>query len=86
MGKIATGQILPHLRAKWAGRACPMCGIGSWNVQDSVFQLMEFNEGNVVIGGPVVPVVPVVCANCGNTVLVNAIISGLIKPPVEGKP
>ena len=46
---------------------------------------MEFNQGNLVLGGQLVPVVPVVCNNCGNTVLVNAILAGLIPPGPEVK-
>jgi len=33
--------------------------MGSWNVHDSSFELREFNEGNMVLGGPLIPVVPV---------------------------
>lgn len=57
-----------------------MCGANAWAVQDKVFQLNEFSSGSLVIGGPLVPVVPVTCTNCGNTVLVNAIIAGAVQP------
>jgi hypothetical protein len=57
-----------------------MCGTSQWSVQDKVYQLSEFHGGNLVVGGPLVPVIPVSCTNCGNTVLVNAIIAGAIKP------
>jgi len=42
---------------------------------------MEFNAGSVIIGGPVIPVVAVTCLNCGNTVLVNALIAGAVARP-----
>ena len=73
---------IKHLREKWKGRACPMCGIGSWNITDSVQMLPAFTEDAVIMGKPlpVVPVVAVVCNNCGNTILVNAIVSGQVKP------
>jgi hypothetical protein len=41
---------------------------------------MEYNEGGFVVGGPIIPVIPVICGNCGNTVLVNAILSGVMEP------
>jgi hypothetical protein len=63
-----------------------MCGKGPWNVQDSTFQLTEYNEGSFVVGGPVIPVVPVICGNCGHTVLVNAILSGVVKPSPPPSP
>ena len=81
MAKVESEKLIAHLSSKWGGRACPMCGGGPWNVHDTVFQLMEFHGGNIAIGGPVIPVVPVVCGNCGHTVLVNAITSGVIQAP-----
>ena len=72
-------KLIDFLSSKWGDKACPMCNKGPWNVQEKVFQLMEFKEGNLVIGGPIIPVIPVSCGNCGNTVLVNAIVSGQIK-------
>jgi hypothetical protein len=63
-----------------------MCGSGPWSVQDKVFQLTEFHEGSVIIGGPVVPVIPVTCGNCGHTVLVNAIVAGLMSPQAPTPP
>ena len=85
MAKFDSAKLLSHLKVKWASRACPMCGSGPWSVQDSTFQLTEFNEGSMVIGGPVIPVVPVVCSNCGYTALVNALVSGAIRQPEPPK-
>jgi hypothetical protein len=79
---INTGLFLEHLKKKWGGRPCQMCGIGNWNVQTSAYELRQFFQGNLVVGGgPVIPVIPVVCTNCGNTVLVNALVSGAISAP-----
>ena len=77
-------EIISFLKEKWGERACPMCGKGPWSVQDRVFQLTEFHQGNLVVGGPLIPVIPVSCGNCGHTVLVNAIISGAM--PAELPP
>jgi hypothetical protein len=77
--KVDTTALLEHLKRKWKGRSCQMCGTGNWNVQDKVFELAEFPQGSLMVGGPVIPVIPVVCSNCGNTVLVNAILSGAVK-------
>lgn len=81
MAKFDNAKAIVHLQNKWGGsRPCPMCGKGPWKVHDSTFQLTEYNEGSMVIGGPVMPFVAVICANCGNTVLVNAIIAEVVKP------
>jgi len=78
--KIDSEKLLSHLKSKWQGRSCQMCGTGNWNVSDSIFELREYNQGNLVIGGgPIIPVVPITCDNCGNTVFINAIKAGLIE-------
>lgn len=64
-----------------------MCGKGSWTALDSTYQLSEYNEGSLVLGGPLVPVVPVTCGSCGNTVLVNAIVAHVVSiPPSSVEP
>ena len=89
MAKFDSRQAIAYLQTKWQNRPCPLCGVGNWNVQDSTYQLTEFNQGTMVLGGPLIPVIPVVCGNCGNRVLVNAIIAGILKteaPPNERSP
>jgi len=81
--KIDGRALIDHLAKQWQGKTCPMCGKGPWHVQNSAFELREFSGGDLLVGGPVIPVVPIVCASCGNTVLVNAIIAGLVKPERE---
>jgi len=80
MSKFNNAKAISYLQNKWGSRPCPMCGKGPWNVQDSTYQLTEYNEGGLVVGGPVIPVIPVTCGNCGHTVLVNAILSGILQP------
>jgi len=81
MSDFDAAALLRFLQERWGGRACPVCGKGPWQANDRIFQLTEFNQGNLVLGGPIVPVIPVTCSNCGNTVLVNAIIARALKPP-----
>ena len=79
--KLDSEKLLEHLKTKWQGRHCQMCGTGNWNVSDSIFELREYNNGNLILGGgPLIPIVPITCDNCGNTVFVNAIKAGLIDP------
>ena len=81
MSNIDDKKLIAHLNTKWASRPCPMCGNPNWTAQNTAFQLMEFHAGNVVIGGPVIPVVPVTCTNCGNTVLINGLVAGVLTTP-----
>jgi len=82
MTKIDSQKVINHLRSKWT-QPCPMCQATDWNVQGVVFELREFHEGSMVIGGPIIPVVPVTCGNCGNTILVNAILAGAVEHKEE---
>ena len=86
MADLDVDQLIKHLKEKWAGRPCQQCGVGDWQVQDSAFELRQFHGGGLRIGGPLIPVVPVVCSNCGNTILVNALIAGALERPEEKKP
>lgn len=79
--KIDGPKLIKFLTEKWHSRPCPMCGTAQWQLQEKLFQLMEFSAGNIVIGGPVIPVAPVICGNCGNTILVNAITAGMVEVP-----
>lgn len=82
MKKADGKEIIDFLSDKWHAAVCPMCGGREWNATDKIFELREFNEGNAVIGGAksaVFPIIPVTCKNCGNTVFINALTTGLLK-------
>lgn len=71
MAKLNTEKFLEKINNKWKGKQCPYCG-GTWLASDKIFELREYNNGDLVIGGtPIQPVVPITCKDCGNTVLIN---------------
>ncbi len=78
MDKIDTQKFIEFINAKWGQRSCPMCAAYDWSVQDVVYGVRGYLPWLLPNGGPTVPVIPVVCKNCGNTIFVNAIISGII--------
>jgi hypothetical protein len=83
MSTVKSEKFIAHLKLKWHGRNCPMCQAGNWNISDRVFELREYHGGSFVVGGsPIVPVVPVTCDNCGNTILVNAIVADAVEKEV----
>lgn len=62
---------------------CPLCGVNQWAVGDQVFELLPYGRGGgrggvTLLGGPVYPVLPVTCGNCGNALLLNAFVLGLL--------
>ena len=77
MEKKLDSQIaLKHLQEKWGTKPCQMCEKNNWSVSDTIFELRPYQGENIIIGsGPIVPIFPVTCNNCGNTILVNAIVS-----------
>ena len=84
--KVDIELLKAHLTKKWGPISCQMCHQGQWTVGDTIFELREFYGGGLKVGGgPIIPVVPVTCSNCGRTVLINAIVAEIIKPPTEEK-
>ena len=79
---MITKNVIQHLNSKWGDISCPMCGSNNWFVSDRVYELREYHNGNLTVGGvPLFPVVPVTCSNCGNTVMVSALKAGAIEKP-----
>lgn len=61
---------------------CPICGGQHWTLNNKVWELREFNNGNFVLGGntSIMPLLSLSCNGCGNTVLLNAIQLGAVPP------
>lgn len=79
--KLDSSKLLGILNEKWQNTGCPMCGTRQWQVDTKIYELREYNQGTLVIGGQssIFPVVPIVCTNCGNTIFVNPMITKVIK-------
>jgi hypothetical protein len=71
-------DMLDKLNQRWKSKVCGVCGSTNWAVTDRIFQLMEFHEGALVVGGQVVPLINVHCSSCGHTLFFNAILLGLV--------
>jgi hypothetical protein len=79
-------NLLNWIKTHWLPNAkCPMCDHSQWGVNDAVFEMREFFQGNMVIGGKIIPVVPISCSHCGNTIFLNALQIGLIANNLVGK-
>jgi len=73
-------ELRAYLEHKWGPVSCQMCRQGTWVIGNSLFELREYHGGAVVFGGaPIVPIIPITCSNCGHTVLINALVAGLLK-------
>jgi hypothetical protein len=60
---------------------CSVCHSERFVPSDIVFELREFNNGDLFVGGPILPVLPVSCGACGHTLFFNALHLGLVVTP-----
>ena len=64
--------------------ACPLCKKKQWSISDTVWQLPEYFQGGLRVGGPIFPVISITCNNCGNTYFLNAVVAGIVRPAKKG--
>lgn len=80
-------QLIAKLNGFRHSNICSVCGNSKWSASDTIFELREFKEGNLIIGGnqPIFPVMPITCNICGNTNFINPIILGILDSNNEAK-
>ena len=66
---------------------CPVCQTKNWSVYDNFVTplVVGGKRDNVVLFGPSViyPHFMLSCKQCGNTLFINALKAGVLKPPTE---
>lgn len=72
-----------HLSRKLAGlnSICTFCKNDGFTVLDRIFEMREFNQGDLIIGGDsstIIPAVILTCDNCGEIRLLSALTLGVI--------
>ena len=74
-------RALAWLNEHWTmPRGCPICGSSDWQV-GQVGEIRQYNDGNLILGGPgggVIPTFPVVCTTCGYIHLFSALLTGVV--------
>lgn len=75
-------ELIEKLNLIWKNKICDVCSEKSWNINDTIFELREFQGGGMVIGGnsSIQPLISMTCNNCGNTKFLNAIKLGITNP------
>lgn len=75
-------RLLKFTRARWKSPSCQLCAANEWAVDGIVAITVEHrpNSFEAVMGAAkqTLPCAAFTCRNCGNTVLVNLIIAGLM--------
>ena len=66
---------------------CGICGNNDWIINDTIWEIREFNGGDFILGGnsSIMPMISISCSKCGNTHFLNAIKLGVISPQVPPK-
>lgn len=78
---LTAEKAVAWLNRNWKGsKQCPVCQNNDWNVGGKPIELREFHGGDLVVGSPVYPVLLLTCKVCGNILLFNAIVAGLVVP------
>jgi len=72
------------VKSKWKlVGGCPLCHATNFDLQPTIFQIPEFFRQGAKNTGAVIPVIPYTCTNCGFTILVNALVAGIISPQAK---
>lgn len=73
-------KVIQFLRSKWGDLAkCQGCGQSHWGVGDIAVAAVPMGSGSgFAFGGPTYPFVAIFCSNCGQAVLMNAIVCGIV--------
>jgi hypothetical protein len=65
---------------------CAVCNQEDWVISGTIYELREYQGGQLATGGGVFPVLPIVCGNCGNTIFMSAIELNIIeREAIESK-
>jgi hypothetical protein len=57
---------------------CEVCHMTNWALHPRIYEIREFNGGNFVMDGPLIPFVVIQCNTCGNMRYINAIAAGIV--------
>lgn len=76
-------RFLQFLQEKWEQQICPLCQHNEWTISENIYELREYRGKNgYLLDGkipvPIVPLIPITCDYCGNTILINALLAGVI--------
>lgn len=74
------------LTSKWGEKKlCTQCEVSAWGVGAAPASVpLSSNDARIIYAGGHYPCIVVTCNNCGNTILVNALVAG-IQALLEGK-
>ncbi len=67
-------------------KPCSLCGNNNWQIEDSIFELREFDGGGLSTAGAVKPVLSMTCTGCGHTLFISPLTTGIVQFQQEAAP
>jgi predicted nucleic-acid-binding Zn-ribbon protein len=75
-------KFIEFINQKWKEpQACPICREQTWAIPDNIYELREIKKKELA-DIKFAPLIEIVCLNCGYTILMNAMVSGIY---IEGE-
>ncbi|AEB68919.1 MULTISPECIES: hypothetical protein [Methanothrix] len=72
-------KFVEFINQKWMEpQACPICKEQNWAIPDNIYELREIKYKELK-NLKITPLVEIICLNCGYTILMNAMVSGIYK-------
>ncbi len=71
-------KVTNWINTKWTNKNCVLCTSNAWALNGFVVLSLGDQPHNVVLGGQHLPSVALICKTCGNTIIVNLVIAGIV--------
>jgi predicted nucleic-acid-binding Zn-ribbon protein len=84
MDEARRKQFQTWMEKYWRHGPCPVCQMNVYDTGEVVELRFHIKGGSR--RRTVYPVIPIACRNCGYTLLINAILAGVVRPDPDGDP
>jgi hypothetical protein len=71
-------RIIQHLKGVWTVQVCPMCKKSNWEVHGPIALSLGGSESSVGQGQNL-PCAAIVCQSCGNSLIINLVVAGIVR-------
>ncbi len=79
-------QILHQHLSNTLKNPCALCGTNNWIFDDAIFEVRQFQGGQINTGGLLKPMVSITCTNCGAVSFINAFKADVIRLQQQEQP
>lgn len=72
-------KIIAHLKRTWTVQMCPMCNQNNWEIHGQITLTLGGTPGHASGASQSLPCAAVICQVCGNSVIVNLVVAGVLQ-------